>query len=71
MLTLVNEPAYKDHLCIRTTFCWSPGWSLQTSFAVFHYGQMYSGTPKLGPPRCRGQSSGLHFEAKMSAAFGE
>ncbi len=28
------EPAYKDHLCIRTTFCWSLGWSLYSSFTV-------------------------------------
>ncbi len=30
----VIEPAHIDHLCIRTTFCWSLGWSLYTSFAV-------------------------------------
>ncbi len=31
----VIEPAYKDHLlCIRTTFCWSLGRSLYTSFTV-------------------------------------
>ncbi len=30
----VIEPAYKDHLCIRTIFRWSLGWSLYTSFTV-------------------------------------
>ncbi len=28
------ELVYKDHLCIRTTFCWSLGWSLYTSSTV-------------------------------------
>ncbi len=28
------EPAFKDQLCIRATFCWSLGWSLYTSFTV-------------------------------------
>ncbi len=30
----VIEPAYKDHLSIRTTFGVSLGWSLYTSFTV-------------------------------------
>ncbi len=30
----VIEPAYKDHLCIRTTFCWSVGLSLNATFSV-------------------------------------
>ncbi len=28
----IIEPAYKDHLCIRSIFCWSLEWSLFTSF---------------------------------------
>ncbi len=31
------KPAYKDHLCIRSTFCWSLGWSLYTNFTVVDY----------------------------------
>ena len=33
---LIIEYAHKDHLCIRTTFCWPISWSLYTSFAVFN-----------------------------------
>ncbi len=36
ILSVLYFPAYKDHLCIRTTFCWSLGWSLYASLAV-HY----------------------------------
>ena len=28
------EPTYKDHLRIKTTVCWSQGWSLYTSIIV-------------------------------------
>ncbi len=30
----VIEPKYKNHLCIRTIFCWSLGLSLYTNFTV-------------------------------------
>ncbi len=29
------KPAYKDHLCIRTTFRWFLEWAIYTSFAVY------------------------------------
>ncbi len=32
---LLHLHIYKDHLCIRTMFCWSPEWSLYTSFTVY------------------------------------
>ena len=36
------EPACKDHLCIRTTFCWSLWWSLYTSVAVYIASGLFS-----------------------------
>ncbi len=34
---LLNLIPPKDHLCIRTTFFWSLGWSLYTSFTVYKF----------------------------------
>ncbi len=31
------EPAYKDHLCIKTRFCWCLGWSLYTTFPYWNF----------------------------------
>ncbi len=31
----VTEPAYKDHLCVRTTFYWSTGWWLYIQVSLY------------------------------------
>ena len=41
------EPAYKDHLCTRTTFGWSLWWSLYTSLAVLYKQRIWALIPLL------------------------
>ncbi len=40
--------AYKDHMCIWTTLCWSLGWSLHRSFTVLAYSSVLTVCLSLG-----------------------
>ncbi len=69
----VIKPEYKDHLCRRTTYCWSLGWSLYTSslyMILKHHSQITCCSICEVPPNCYNKSSRIiHFICLLQFTF--